>query len=420
MRTRLPVLTRPRRLPLSACLAAMLGLAFSTAEAVPFQGGMHRPNHRRAVVPSATLPFQKIAAVLQPGGPSPGNPASGTLHHVTSCDDDPNDPGTLRNIVSSPSTVSGDSIDFVQLPIMCSSTITLSQGQAIEVFQDTLYLEGPGAAALTIDGNDSSSVLYHLGAGTLYVSGLTIAHGQYVGSNNPAGGCIRSASHVFLRDSIVSHCVATSSDANVFAAGGGVYTGGNLTLVRSTISSSHAFSQAAAYTFGGGAFVRGDFFSHYSSISGDSASGTGHTRGGGLALLGSVADIEGSTISENAAEIFGGLVAGAGTGTFILNSTISGNVAWLEFAGATTYGTLILDNSTIAFNRSISGPSVNRLSVGGAALTLQSSIVADNAGPLGSSDLGGLSGANNLVVSSTLPLPVGGIFASNFDGFCDF
>lgn len=408
-----PISLVPRRLPLTACLTAVLGLALSSAEAGLPQHVMRQPVRRAAALPQPTLPFAQLASVLKQGSLPPGNP-SATLHHVTSCSDDANDPGSLRNILADPTTVSGDGIDFAQLPMMCS-TITLDAANgALKVSQDTLYLNGPGAANLTIDANDGSPVFDHSGFGTLYVSNLTIANGQYSGPSAPIGGCI-FAHNLFLFESVVTHCNVTSTDANIWASGGGVYARGNLTLVRSTISDSGASGMKAA---GGGAHVYGNFSSHDSTISGNWAGVIGATRkyGGGVYVYGDVADIEGSTISGNASGYGAGLDLYVRTGAVVLNSTISGNFASQSVGGILIWGPLTLANSTVAFNHAASGTGAGTGLYSNASypLTLQSSIIANNSGPNGTTDLSGdpgtpVTATGNLVFSSTLPLGVGNI-----------
>jgi hypothetical protein len=406
----------PKRLPLAGALVALLGVAGSTADAAPSQALMGRPAQHRAADSPAALPFLGIADMLKPSGPAPANP---TIHHVTACNDDIADPGSLRNIVTSPLTVSGDRIDFTQLPMGCS-TITLMSGQAIEVDQDTLYLDGPGVSSLTIDANNAASVFYHLGAGSLAISDLTIANGVFVNSTSAYGGCIYSTGHVFLFESIVTDCLAMSTDATNPARGGGVYAAGTLTLVRSTISNSTALSSNGAQAFGGGAYVAG-FSSHYSTVSGNDARAAGGAQsfGGGVVVTG-ITDVEGSTISQNYASSIGALWS-SNAGTLISNSTISGNVGGSGHGGvATLGGSVSLFNSTIAFNRSIAGTSNGTgLYMPGSTLTLDSSIIADNSGAPGATDLAGLgaqvAGGHSLVTSSTLMLPVGN---GNIEGVC--
>ena len=402
-------MSTPRRLPLVACLTATLSIAASAAAAGPVRPLMRQPAQLGAAALQATLPFARIATTLTPGASLPSNP-SATPHHVTSCNDDPNDPGSLRSIIAAAGTVSGDHIDFAQLPMLCS-TITLdSVHGALKILQNTLYLDGPGAENLTIDAGNTSQATYHFGAGTLYISGLTVANGQYTSSSLPTGGCIDSEGHVFLLESKVTHCTVKSTDLTTPAKGGGIYARGNLTLVRSTISDSHSKS-TGAMTYGGGAYAGGSFFAHDSTVSDNEA-----VMAGALWVGGDIADIERSTFSRNQAAYVGAIEFAAATGATIANSTISGNTASLLYGGIWTGAPLTLSDSTVAFNHVIAGPGVGSgLYSNGAPLTLRSSIVADNTGQLqNNSDLSGpagtqLTATNNLVVSSTLPLPLSNI-----------
>lgn len=378
-------------------LAAGLGLSIAAVQAAPLQHAVPRSG-------GATPETGNTLAARF--GNKPEHPF-GTPHHVTSCTDDPTPgSGSLRSIVADPATVSGDSIDFTQLPMMCSN-ITLG-GQAIKIDQDSLYLQGPGAQNLTIDANGASAVFYHSGVGTLYISDLTITNGSFTSPVAPLGGCIYSAGSVFLTDTVVDHCSIASSDGNKAALGGGVYVAKDLTLVRSTISNNVAMTTAGAHTYGGGAYVRGSLFSLDSTISDNTATAPGSTAtmGGGVLVYGDVVSIENSTISGNKATTAGGLMLMNTLTGSILNSTVSGNSA-RYYGGVLSNGDLMVTNSTIAFNTSTLSTEASGLYTRNATLTLQNSIIADNVSGGEASDLGGapgtqVNGANNLVVSSAL------------------
>jgi hypothetical protein len=385
----------PRR-SLFIGLAAGLGLSIAAAQAASLPHAASRGSAFPAIGNTLAARF----------GDKPNHPWAGTTHHVTNCADDPAPgSGSLRSIIADATTVSGDSIDFTQLPMMCSK-ITLG-GDAIAVNQDSLYLQGPGAAKLTIDANAASAALYHYGSGTLYVSDLTISNGS--GPHGAGwGGCIYSASNASLADSIVTNCKATSHNVNTPARGGGIYTRGDLTLIRSTISDNAALTTAGAKTYGGGVYVGGNFFSLGSTISDNTATAPGSTTtmGGGALVYGNVVSIETSTISDNKAKTAGGLMLLNTVTGSILNSTISGNSS-RYYGGILTNGNLTVTNSTVAFNRSNLSTDASGLYTRNATLTLQNSIIADNVSSGEASDLGGspgtqVSGSNNLVVSSTL------------------
>jgi hypothetical protein len=167
---------------------------------------------------------------------------------------------------------------------------------------------------------------------------------------------------------------------------------------------------------GGGAYVRGDFTAFYSTISGNKVAaepGNGYGFGGGAEAVGNV-DIENSTISGNSADIGGALTLGGGASytATIINSTVSSNIGGVEYGGIWTNTPLTLANSTVAFNRSPSGTlgKGDGLYSRTPALTLVSTIIAGNSGKDGPNDLGGVtagaSSHNNLIVASSLPLPI--------------
>jgi hypothetical protein len=394
-------LERFARSPLAACLAASFGFALASASAgEPARTHETSPHASAPPSPSgaANAHAEKRHAARQVTSP----------HFVTSCADDSTQ-GTLRYEVAN--AFDGDMIDMSAAPC---SVITLDSSQVptpIQILQNTLYLKGPaaGASYLTISGGTQSAVLQHLGAGTLYITDLTVADGTNFTNTGPDGGCISSSGNVSLSRSVVSHCEVGSSTQH--PRGGGIFTNGNLSLSASTISDSRAVG-VNHYARGGGAFVIGTFSALGSTISDNVAVSkySDHSsQAGGIAAFG-VATVKGSTISGNVADYTGGFYTLLG-GT-ISNSTISDNTATLAFGGTYTRGPLEVDNATIAFNTAganFSGAGLYSYN----ALALKSSIIADNRNADGSSDLGGAqgivvpSGDHNLITSSTLP-PING------------
>lgn len=403
---------RPRN-ALRASLSAALGLTLPWAQAgdslpawtpsiqdalastfVPSYEGKHTDKHLAATNP---VPLRSPMTLS-----------------VTSCADD-GTPGTLRSQVAA--AINGDAIDLTQLPMTCSK-ITLDPSfnfpPAIKVYQDSLYLIGPGADQLTIDAAHHSSAFYHFGAGTLGISGLTIANGYYSGSQFPNGGCIYSQGSVSLLDSIVTDCMVFSSSNSVPSRGGGVYTKGFLTMVRSTIEKGYAYSNNGADAMGGGAFIAGSFVAHDSTINQNTSVAISGGKGfsGGLHVKKGNVDIERSTISGNQADVVGGLYVNGGASytAYIANSTISDNWSY-AYGGLWTTVHLVLASSTVAFNKSFSGlVDGNGVFFASNSMTLQNSIIANNSDVAGPSDLGGsvmgavISGANDLITSSRVGL----------------
>jgi len=394
------VLRSPRRAPLAASLAAVFGLTAFAAQA---------DNVFPARIPTAAVRLLSTTA----GPPHSAKSIQPSTPHVVSTCADDGDLGSLRAVIESANTVSGDTIDMSGL--MCS-TITLDPNKGeIVIPQSYLYLEGPGSHLLTIDAGNVSRVLRHTGYGRLGLSDITIANGAVDTTALPYGGCIYSAGSVTLFQSAVSHCDLTSSSSFDAALGGGVYAHGVLTLNRSTITDSSAFAGQGPNAVGGGAYAYGGFNAHYSEISGNSAHASNGGLGydGGVSVFGAV-DIESSTISENTANIVGGLGlrGGAAHAATITNSTISSNIAAKYYGGIFSNAPLTIDNSTIAFNRVNFEPDNtpgHGLFIQAQPTLLRNTIIAGNRGSDGwHDDLGGsgavtLTGSKNLITSSSLP-----------------
>ncbi len=395
----------PRPAPLAISVAAALTLAFSAARGdeslmESLQGG----GFLDATL--ALLPYlREYKAVMR--GQAPNHPAAS--HQVINCNS--SGPGSLSAVIADPMTGSGDIVDLTPLKMVCSKIST--SGATLVVHQDNLLLQGPGAKYLTIDGGNNSRVFRHFGTGTLAIADLTISNGYYSGPLKPIGGCLYSGGNVSLIAAVVSHCTVVSTSSNT-ALGGGVYTYGNLHLLNSTITDS--FSGADTASKGGGAYIHGDFTALYSTISDNNVAatpGNGFGFGGGAAAAGNV-DIENSTISGNKADAHGALTISGGAARIatIIDSTVSSNIGGVEYGGIWTNTPLTLANSTVAFNRSPLGtPGKGDGLYSRAALTLQSTIIADNSGLDGPNDLGGSAvvtgtSSNNLVVASTLMLPM--------------
>lgn len=326
---------------------------------------------------------------------------------VVNCDDI--GAGSLRAALSSPNTVSGDTIDLTQLTC---SLITLNVDE-LTVSQHDLTIVGPGADQLAISGNHAHRVLDHAGAGTLSLSGIALEDG----SSRGFGGCLSSPGSVALIDAVVSGCVAVGATPSDGVYGGGVYTGNDLSLTRSALTGNTAYARSAA---GGGAFVQGGFSSKYSTISDNIALAidpvTTPAEGGGVKTRVGQLIVTASTFSANAADIGGALMARDGTSVAIQNSTFSENAA--NRAGSAIYmggngNVLSLFDSTVVSNGSVRGYAVDLNS--SSVVTMRGTLMAGNEmlddghGSPQASDIGGngtISGDHNLIAFSSLPLPM--------------
>ena len=332
---------------------------------------------------------------------------------VSNCND--SGAGSLRAVVGN--AVNMDTVDLSQLN---GCTITLTTGAITTQVNNLTLTAGNGAVnAVTIDGGFSAGhhnrVLTHTGSGTLTVEGLVITDSKYNSGPSLQGGCILSNGDVRLIASTVSHCTLsdTTNSGLSNALGGGVWAKGNAYLLATTVSDNVTQALGSTGThvaFGGGVYA-GTMTAVYSVIANNSAlaASTQSASGGGIMTTGNIA-ISYSTISGNQAQVGGGVdLNGDCCTATISNSTISGNNSSDDFIGTggvyVRHATLILSNSTIAFN------TANSQGAGGVyaqTAQLQSSIIADNTAAGVPSDLaaaGAATGANNLIFHSSVAVP---------------
>jgi hypothetical protein len=261
-------------------------------------------------------------------------PAPADTLPVTSCADD-GSPGTLRTVIAG----AGEG-DVIDLSALDCATITLTQG-IIDVSVlgphhiNDLSIVGPGAAALTIDGNGDRVFAhgdFQIGLGTLAISDLTIANGGYT---HGLASCIDSSGNIELTRAVVTGCSASGGGPLTF---GGAVSAAYLTMTESTIADSYGSATGDNVAIGGGAYVSGDATLIHSTITGNTTraetagDGTYYlTAGGGLYVRGALS-MTASTISWNrlySNDIFRGPGGGAfvRADTNIVASTFSWNTA---------------------------------------------------------------------------------------------
>ena len=213
------------------------------------------------------------------------------------------------------------------------STITLTLG-AVTVLSDqteTISIVGPGSRHLTVTGNGGSRLITVVGD-NFTVTGVTLANGNGTDTEFPSngGGCMfGDLSNVFLVDVVIKGCRADGP-------GGGIYVAsGNLTVFNSTITGNYSG------TNGGAINASNPNSGNYSKVS-----------------------IYSSTISNNAAYVYGGGVFAEDTGTFkVYGTLISGNATeTIPTTGAggggialgSIYAQALIVNSTVANNSTYS------------------------------------------------------------------
>jgi hypothetical protein len=326
---------------------------------------------------------------------------------VTNCGDGAS-ANTLRHVIMN--AASGDITDVSQC-----SLITLTAG-AIPSALSRLRIQGNGSNVISGGGN--SAILHHTGTGGyLRLIDVTIQDGNLTAAN-ALGGCIYSTENVDLDHATIKNCLAQETATNGVARGGGLYSKGNVDLRNSIVTGNTATQQSSTFygsAKGGGIYAQS--LSAYNSVlSSNTANFTGgttgvgkYTQGGGAFILGGVR-VYTSTINGNQAGKYAGAFGG---GVNIVNSTVSSNTAMRKGGGVWASGNLIIANSTVAFNVSAQ-PNAPAGAHGDGVVTLQSSIVANNTFSngvesdlqLGASASFGPASANNIVMSSSGPVPL--------------
>lgn len=337
-------------------------------------------------------------------------PASNIL--VTTCAD--SGPGSLRQAIADSSA--GGWIGLGQLP--CADRTIRLTGGAIEVANSaTLTIAAslesraqaePAAMALTatIDAAGTSRIFNQTGNGALNLDGLTLRNGHAHG----AGGCVHATGDLALYASVVRDCRVDGAPFGE-ARGGGIAADGALTLTGSDVIGNAVVDDG--YAIGGGVAVARAFVLNYGTVANNRATTIGGLGFGGGIYTAGDAEIAWSTVSGNVGTTIGGadLVGQDGAATLrIFDSTISGNTGGVGGVSA-LQSPLVIASSTIAFNTSTVANGIGGVSNWG--VTLQSVLLADNTGlDLGVQCAappcsGSVAGADNLVVTSNMALPVG-------------
>ena len=342
-----------------------------------------------------------------------GDAAADSLTVINAFDDGA---GSLRQAIDDANaTVGPDTITFDSA---VTGTIVLTTGQ-LRVDPGGLTITGPGAASLTISGNNNDRVFYLYGNGVdqnaVMISGLTIADGS---SSGDGGNIYASDTDLTLQSVVVSNGYADNGD------GGGIFLGGRQGLGSLQMSDSQLLNNTA-YSDGGGLFSDGtegglvpttavatgegvtierSVISGNESLYGDGSGG----HGGGVFIgrFNGAVQISETTIDNNTAYYDGGgiyLDRPSGPVT-IDRSTISNNNADNDDGGGIWFGggydTLTLTNSTVSGNTANSSgggifietgrfyvgrlsPAVSRAVYPDAATTIEHSTIDDNTASYG-------------------------------------
>jgi hypothetical protein len=238
---------------------------------------------------------------------------------------------TLRQAIAT--AVSGDSIDFAA----GLTTINLTSDQLF-IANKNLTISGPGANLLTVQRSTAVNTplfrIFDIVAGTVTISGLTIANGDVSGGPVHWGGAILNDGGTVS----ITNCTISGNSANDFSGdgvGGGIINittngGSRMTITNCTISGNSANGAIFSGDGNGGGLSNGsaggDNSGSTMTIINSTISGNSAGSGGGIYNLGTVTIIN-STISRNSASsaVGGGISKGSGTvnarGTIIALNT---------------------------------------------------------------------------------------------------
>ena len=280
-----------------------------------------------------------------------------TTYTVTNTSD--SGTGSLRGAIAS--AQNGDTVVFHS---GVSGTITLASALTIT---NSITIQGPGATALAISGNNSVPV-FEVSSGTsaspVTLSGLTIEKGYNLPPYSGYGGGVAVAGGAAVT------LTACTLDANTsYYEGGGLYNStGTVRLTNCTLSGNIAQNGngGGLDNAGGTATLTGCTLSGNSAVSGDQ-SFDGY--GGGLDNAGGTVTLTACTLSGNSSTNGGGIENDTGAVT-LTNCVVSGNSVSLgEGGGLANYATAALTNCTFTANSANNGGADGLFNYGTLTLT---------------------------------------------------
>jgi hypothetical protein len=348
-------------------------------------------------------------------GVSPGNHVCETSPGTGTC--------TLRRAIIEANHWPGGGavVDLTALPGGVTTLTIPAAGADDETTGDlninaSMTIVGAGAASTVIDADGvvTHDRAFRITTGTVTMSGVTLRNGNVTFADpdfayQDFGGAIVLHSGTLTLNGVR----ITNNRDGIFGGGGGVYADTFTTLVvnATTFDGNQDVSQSLMFGGGGGIRSGGSVTLNRTIVSNNTSAGTGGGiamsgcqcgpatltivnstisgntgyHGGGLSSQFAVTVIANSTISGNQAQpgYGGGLSAGGSNGGVTLtNVTISGNTTAVSGGGIDTRAPVAVFNSTITANRADTLMSLigkgGGISNEGTSVTLQNTILAGN------------------------------------------
>lgn len=230
--------------------------------------------------------------------------------------------GSLRQVIVD--AVAGDIISFAS---DVQGSITLASALVID---KDLSIIGPGAALLTISGNNAVQIFNVTTASSFTLQNLSLANG----SSSSGGGAVQAVGAISTN---ISGCVFSGNTST--GNGGAIFTANGVMNISDSL------------------------------FSGNSA--TSPSSGGALAAMSGTLTIGNSTFTGNSAGS-GGAIFGQFLTTVFTNLSVSNNSAALQGGGVSIAGvsTATLKNTLIANNTAPTGVDMRAVVVGGAVTSL--------------------------------------------------
>lgn len=292
--------------------------------------------------------------------------------------------GSLRQAVVNANKHAGP--DTIVFKDGLEGTIKLTSGK-IDI-NGALFLDGPGANKITIDGNRYARFFSVVGPTTMNVTidGLTLFNGSVAVFNNAKlnlVGVVVTGNSGFYGGAVENEGMMTILKSRIAGneaqyGGGGIYNVGNILIDQSTITGNRCDVLVPPDSPGGGAGIfhwLGSLTLRRSIVSGNISA-----RDGGGIHAGSSTDkliIEKSTIEGNQAGRWGGGVITAAASNTITDTKIRYNRSESTGGGLASNTPTAIKRSTISGNSSRTGPA-GGLSQYGGSLTMIDSTVSGN------------------------------------------
>jgi predicted outer membrane repeat protein len=262
---------------------------------------------------------------------------------------------TLRDAVDDANAAgTDDTISFD------SSVTNITLTNEIQILNaGSLFINGPGANVLTIDGGAGTNRIFYMFVARVTITGVTLTGGNSTGASfSGVGGAICA----IITTLILNDVHVTANSASSISGAGGVYIdrGINSEIINSTFSANSAFNCGGFYSDLGTVRVNN------STFSGNSATGG---TGGGFCSDGDIT-LRSVTFSGNSAVNGGGIRHSRGTlnlgNTIVAGNTVTGIAPNILGGGTITSAgyNLIGNNQGVMVTIPAGNPNANQDIVG--------------------------------------------------------